>query len=211
MGTKVAGLDERTRASIAAYDRRAREYQETLRRKRPVADVRRFAGLAQRGDRVLDVGCGPASDLRLLRDAGVHPIGMDLSMGALTEARLLLPRHGLVRAPYQRAPFRPGSFGGLWMSGSFNHLPRDAWAATFASLLGLLASGPVYFSCVRGTGDLDEIDDPVLGTVFRSDATEAEIELLFQQHALVDVQVELRPDPILDRRRAWVVALGRRA
>jgi SAM-dependent methyltransferase len=210
MTTQVAGLDERTQASIAAYDEHARAYQEGLRRKRPVADIRRFAGLAEPGCRVLDVGCGPASDLRLLRDAGVHPLGLDLSMGSLIEARMLLPRHGLVRAPYDRAPFRPGSFGGLWMSGAFNHLPRDDWAAVFAGMLQLLGRGPVYFSCVRGTGDLAEVDDPVLGTVYRSDATEAEIERLFERHALRDVQVELRPDPLLDRRRAWVVALGRR-
>lgn len=210
MGTQVADLDERTRASIAAYDANARAYQESLRRKRPVADVRRFAALAQGGDRVLDVGCGPANDLRLLRDTGLHPIGVDLSMGALTEARMLLPRHGLVRASYDRLPFRPASFGGLWMSGALNHLPRSAWAETFTSLLRYLGQGPVYLSCVRGTRDLAEIDDPVLGTVYRSDATETEIETLFGAHGLKDLQVELRPDPVLGRKRAWVVALGRR-
>ena len=75
MGTQVAGLDERTRASIAAYDEHARAYQESLRRRRPIADIRRFAAMVEDGRRVLDVGCGPANDLRLLRDTGVHPIG----------------------------------------------------------------------------------------------------------------------------------------
>lgn len=206
----VTSMDERTLKSIAAYDQHAREYQETLRRRRPVADVRRFAAFTNRGDLVLDAGCGPANDLRLLRDIGVHPVGVDLSSGALAEARMLLPRHPLVRAPLQRLPFKPRVFGGLWLSGSFNHLPRAEWRDTFAALLGLLDQGPVYFSCVRGTDDLAEVEEPILGTVYRSDATEQEVEAMFTSHGLRDVQVEVRPDPLLDRRRPLVVALAHR-
>lgn len=202
-------LDERTLTSVAAYDQHARPYQESLRLKRPVADVRRFAAFTRRNDLVLDAACGPANDLRLLRDAGVHPVGVDLSLGALREARMLLPRHPLVQAPLHDLPFRPRSFGGLWLSGAFTHLPRAAWRPTFAALLELLARGPVYLSCYRGTQDLERDDDPVLGEVYVSGAVETEVEALFASHGLTDLTVEVRPDPILDRKRLWVVALGR--
>ena len=202
-------LDERTRVSIAAYDAHAAEYQSALRLKRPVADVRRFADMAQRDSLVLDAGCGPANDLRLLRDAGVHPVGVDLALGALREARMLLPRHPLVQAPIQDLPFKTRSFGGLWLSGTFTNLPRGDWRPVFASLLDLLDEGPVYLSCYRGTRDLVEVDDPILGRLHISEAAEQEIEALFASHGLTEVSVEIRPDPILDRRRPWVVALGR--
>lgn len=201
-------LDERTLMSVAAYDEHARAYQESLRLRRPVADVRRFASLARRGDLVLDGGCGPANDLRLLRDAGVHPVGVDLSLGALREARMLLPRHPLVQTPLHDLPFRPRCFGGLWLSGTFTHLPRAAWRATFAALLGFLDSGPVYLSGHRGNDDLVADEDPVLGTVYNSSVSEAEMTALFRSHGLEDVTVEVRPDPIRDRARPWVVALG---
>jgi SAM-dependent methyltransferase len=203
-------LDGRTRASVAAYDEHARAYQESLRLKRPVADVRRFAAFARRDDLVLDAGCGPANDLRLLRDAGVHPVGLDLSFGALREARMLLPRHPLVRAPLHLAPFTPRSFGGLWISGGFTHLPKGDWAETFALLLELVDRGPVYFACYRGEADLQPIEDPVLGEVHVSEGTERDVAQLYAAHGLVDVTLEIRPDPIQDRRRPWVVALGRR-
>lgn len=202
-------LDERTRTSIDAYDAHAAAYQAALRLKRPVADVRRFADMARRHDLVLDGGCGPANDLRLLRDAGVHPVGVDMALGALREARMLLPRHPLVQAPLQDLPFRERSFGGLWLSGAFTNLPRGEWRAVFSSLLRLLRAGPVYFSCLRGTRDLAGIEDEVLGRVHVSEASETEIETLFRSHGLTEISVELRPDPILDRRRPWVVALGR--
>jgi len=205
----VVEIDERTRTSIAAYDAHAREYQAALRMKRPVADVRRFADMAERHDLVLDAGCGPATDLRLLRDTGVHPVGVDLALGALREARMLLPRHPLVQAPVQALPFKPRSFGGLWLSGTFTNLPRADWHATFSALLELLDSGPVYLSCYRGTRDLIEVDDPILGQLHVSEATEEEVEALFSSHGLTEVSIEIRPDPILERRRPCVVALGR--
>lgn len=205
---QLARLDDRTLAAVAAYDARARAYQQSLRLRRPVADIRRFAAFVRRGDLVLDAACGPATDLRLLRDIGVHPVGVDLSAGVLTEARLMMPRHPLVRAPLHDLPFRPRSFGGLWLSAAFDHLPRSTWPETFASLMGLLDHGPVYLSCTRGTADLAEVDDPVLGTIYRSEATEREIATMLAAHGLQDLSVELRPDPIVDRKRPWVVAHG---
>lgn len=213
MDTPVAErLDPRTLQSVKAYDKGARAYQEALRRRRPLADIKRFATFAGRDAVVLDLGCGPASDLRALSDAGLNPIGVDLSFGALTEARMLLPRHGLVRAPYDQLPFKRGAFGGLWLSAAFDHLPRGAWPDVFSELLGFLRSGPVYFSCLAGESDLDEETDDLLeATVFRSRATPEDVAKLFAVHGLEDVTVELRPDPIHDRRRPWVVALGRLA
>lgn len=198
----------RTLVSVASYDRHARAYQQAHRRARPLADARWFAQLAGQGALVLDVGCGPASDLRLLRDQGLKPLGVDLSFGALTEARLLMPRHPLVQAPYERLPFRIRVFGGLWMSGAFVHLPRAAWRPTFARLLTYLDAGPVYFSCVRGQGDLQPVNDPVLGRIYRSDATEDEIGQLLGSHRLNDVRVQARPDLLPERNRTWVVGRG---
>lgn len=206
----VASLDERTLRSVEAYGANARAYQESLRLKRPKADVQRFAAFARRGDLVLDAACGPANDLRLLRDAGVHPVGVDLSLGALVEARMLLPRHPMVRAPLHHLPFRKRSFGGIWMSGAFTNLPRAAWGTTFAYLMDFLDHGPVYFSCYVGDVDLRPLDDEVLGRTYISAASPDEVTRMFGAHDLEDLQVEVRPDPVHDRARPWVVALAHR-
>lgn len=202
-------LDPRTLSSVSAYDQHAEAYQDAFRMNRRTTDVRRFADMTERGTVVLDVACGPANDLRLLSDVALHPIGVDLSLGALKFARLLQPRTGLIQAPIHDVPIRPRSVGGLWMSSAFTHLPRAQWRETFSSLLGFLSGGPVYFSCYLGSADMEEISDQILGDVHRSQATENEIELLFAAHGLQDIQVEVRPDPIVARRRPWVVALGR--
>jgi SAM-dependent methyltransferase len=202
-------MDPRTRRAIDAYGPVARQYRDQVRLRRPVADVRRFASFARRDDLVLDVGCGPANDLRVLRDAGLHPVGIDLSFPALTEARVLLPRHPLVFADFQDPPFLDRSFGGLWMSGAFAHLPRDRWRDTLARLLRLIGSGPVYFTCHRGNADLEPFNDPLLGEVHVSAATEDEVEALLRSLGVSDLSVDIRPDLRMDRHVPWVVALGR--
>ena len=203
-------LDPRTLASVAAYDDHAEAYQQAFRRTRPTADLRRFADRAERGRIVLDVGCGPANDLRLLSDIGLHPIGVDLSLGALRFARLLQPRQGLLRAAMHDIPIRDGIAGAVWMSSAFTHLPRAQWTSTFAAVMTKLDAGPVYFSCYRGDADMERVDDVVLGEVHRSQATEDEVERMFQAHGFRDLSIEIRPDPLVDRRRPWVVALGTR-
>jgi SAM-dependent methyltransferase len=205
----VGSQDTRTRDAIDAYGPVARDYREQVRLRRPVADVRRFASFARRDDLVLDVGCGPANDLRLLRDAGLHPVGIDLSLGSLEEARILLPRHPLVLASFEDPPFVDRSFGGLWMSGAFAHLARDRWRATMARLLRTLASGPVYFTCHRGEADLEPFRDPLLGTVHVSAALEDEVEEMLSSVGVIDLSLDIRPDLRFDRRVPWVVALGR--
>lgn len=201
--------DPRTLAAIDAYGPVARAYRDQVRLRRPVADVRRFAAFARRDDLILDVGCGPANDLRLLRDAGLHPLGIDLSPGVLQEARILLPRHPLVQADFEDPPFTDRSFAGLWMSGAFAHLPRARWRDTLARLFRLLAAGPVYFTCHRGSADLEPFNDPLLGEVHVSAATEQEVEAMLRSLGVVDLSVDIRPDLRLDMRVPWVVALGR--
>ncbi|HKJ57151.1 MAG TPA: class I SAM-dependent methyltransferase [Nitriliruptoraceae bacterium] len=202
-------LDERTRSSLAAYDANAREWQEAFRMKRPVTEARKFAEYAGRGALIADVGCGPGSDLRLLTDVGLHPIGIDASQGALDFARLLLPRHPLILSPFQDLPFDDDTFDGLWLSSAFTHLPRADWPSVFAHVMSKRRAGPVYFSCYRGTADMEEVQDPILGTIHRSQATEDEVERMLSAHGLLDVRIDVRGDPIVDRRRPWVVALAR--
>jgi SAM-dependent methyltransferase len=171
--------------------------------------VRRFASFARRDDLVLDVGCGPANDLRVLRDAGLHPVGIDLSSGALTEARVLLPSHPLVFADFEDPPFLDRSFGGLWMSGAFAHLPRERWRDVARTPAPARRVRPVYFTCHRGRADLEPFNDPLLGEVHVSAATGGRgrgVAALARGHRL---SVDVRPDLRMDRRVPWVVALGR--
>jgi hypothetical protein len=115
-----------------------------------------------------------------------------------------------VRGPLQEPPFADGSFGGLWCNGGLTHLPRDQWRVTFAALLRTVHSGPVMLSAYRGTVDLVEVEDDLLGAIHVSAATEEEIAGMFDERGLEDVRIEVRPDPLHGRRRPTVVAHARK-
>lgn len=69
-------------------------------------------GLAP-GARVLDVGCGSGDSLRLLREYGLHPLGIDLSMKQLRRSSSSKPGALLVRGNACSLPLRNASLDGI--------------------------------------------------------------------------------------------------
>jgi len=62
---------------------------------------------------ILDLACGAGRHLRELLCAGLHGIGLDLSMTLLNRARELSPHAQLVRGDMRVLPFRDEGFVGL--------------------------------------------------------------------------------------------------
>ncbi|CAN5624692.1 class I SAM-dependent methyltransferase [soil metagenome] len=67
-------------------------------------------GSVGRGRRVLDLGCGGGRHLRALAEAELRPVGMDLSLPLLREARKTAPGCPRVRGDMRYLPFAEGSF-----------------------------------------------------------------------------------------------------
>lgn len=62
---------------------------------------------------VLDLACGAGRHLRELLSAGVHAVGLDLSITMLQRAREKSPRAQLVRGDMRQLPFADAAFAGL--------------------------------------------------------------------------------------------------
>ena len=84
--------------------------------------IRRYLRSLPAAEKILDVGCGPAS---LLFRAGVRPIGTDISMAYLREYSRTEPKAVLSSA--DALPFASGCINGVWSIGLLHHLP-DAQA-----------------------------------------------------------------------------------
>ncbi|TVP42227.1 MAG: class I SAM-dependent methyltransferase [Gemmatimonadales bacterium] len=70
----------------------------------------RTGGCGGAGGRVLDLGCGAGRHLKALAEAGLRPVGMDLSLPLLREARRTAPGCLRVRGDMRHLPFEEGSF-----------------------------------------------------------------------------------------------------
>ena len=85
------------------------------------------------GGSVLDLACGAGRHLRELLSAGVHAVGLDLSITMLERAREESPKAQLVRGDMRRLPFADHGFAGLTSFftsfGYFSTADQDRMAA----------------------------------------------------------------------------------
>lgn len=202
-------MDQRTAASIAAYDKSASDYQEFWRQRRPLDAVRKFAALAGRDARVLDAACGPALDLRLLRDAGLRVFAGDLSPEFMRISKMLFPKGALARWDFRRLPFLDAKFQGVWAPGALQHLPRAEIRPALAELRRVHQRGPMFLSFQAGSGDLEPVEDPPAGVVYATTVTADELRALLLGAGYTEVEVEPRPDPLGRRGVTWLYGWGR--
>ncbi|MFC3959451.1 class I SAM-dependent methyltransferase [Halovivax cerinus] len=100
------------------------------------------------GGRVLDVGCGPGSDLAVLADAADEVVGLDITASFLRTAKGR-GNGPLVRGDMRSLPLDADAVDGIWSSASFLHVPRADAAATLAEFGRVLRSDGVAFVSVK--------------------------------------------------------------
>ena len=201
--------EDRIARTVAAYDDAAAEYQEEWRQRRPLDAIRKFGALAGRGARVLDVACGPALDVRLLRDAGLKVVGGDRSHESMRLARTLFPKGALARWDYRRLPFPDGVFDGIWAPAALHHMPRAQIRKTLAEWRRVQRQGPIFVTFREGEQDLGAIEDPPVGTVFATSVSGDQLRALLLDAGYTEVEVESRPDLGGNADVTWLYGWGR--
>ncbi len=76
------------------------------------------------GERILDLGCGPARGSIAVRRLGARPVAADYAQGMTTQARRNLgPGSPVVRLDAMALPFADRTFDGILCTNSFHHYP----------------------------------------------------------------------------------------
>ena len=193
---------------MRAYDEAATAYQDAWKEHRPTAAARKFSLMAGRGARVLDPACGPAVDVRVLRDAGLKVVAGDLSLESMRVGKLYFPKGALACWDYRNLPFRDAVFGGIWAPAALQHLPRSQIRGALAELRRVHASGPIFLTFREGATDLAPAEDAPAGTVWLTAVTADELRALLLDAGYTDVEVEQRPDPLDRRDVTWLFGWG---
>jgi SAM-dependent methyltransferase len=203
-------VDPRTQDSIAAYDNAAHEYHDLWKEHRPLDAVRAFGSLAGRNARVVDVACGPALDVRLLRDQGLDVFAGDRSEELMRIGHMLFPKRPLARWDFRRLPFPDDAFDGVWAPAALQHLPRREIRAALSELRRVHRRGPIFVSFREGRSDLELVDEPGIGEVYLTTVTAAELKTLLLDQGYQQVEVQHRPDLIGRTNVTWIYGWGRR-
>lgn len=202
-------MDARLRQTQDAYDANAADYQRRWRQHRPLDAIRKFASRVGRGGRILDVACGPALDVRLLRDGGLTVFAGDLSHESMRLAKTLFPKGCVARWDYRNLPFPDRVFDGIWASAALQHVPRSQVRPVLAEWRRVQARGPVFVSLREGTGDLEAVEEPAVGLVHATTVSAHELKALLVDAGYVDVEVEPRPDLLGRTDVTWLYGFGR--
>jgi SAM-dependent methyltransferase len=106
------------------------------------AETEFFADLAGEGGRVLDLGCGTGTNLRVLRERGLTGVGIDTSTEFLSWAKSL-GQDGIEYVHQSIAEFRSDAQFDLILCvfGTLNLVPPDEWPELFGRMRGWLRPG----------------------------------------------------------------------
>lgn len=202
-------VDPRTQETIAAYGQAAQQYHELWKERRPLDAVRTFGTLAGRNARVIDVACGPALDVRLLRDQGLAVFAGDRSEELMQIGHVLFPKRPLARWDFRRLPFPDAVFDGVWAAAALQHLPRREMRSALGELRRVHVRGPIFVSFREGQGDLEPVDEPGIGQVYLTTVTGDELKTLLLDQGYKQVEIQTRPDPIGRSDVTWIYGWGR--
>ncbi len=162
--------------TMQTYDRFADTYAEKWEwRAKTVQEVKKynikpFTKYAQKGCKVLIVGCQSGRDYTLLTEEGFRCLGTSFSYGLLTEALKRVPNGMFVHLDPRSLPFLPESFDAVYAD-ALTYIPRsDLPGALRDFRIFLKPGGVLYLSLKLGKKRVYVVQDiggPRYLTLFR--------------------------------------------
>jgi SAM-dependent methyltransferase len=145
-------VSDRVRRTRDAYDRIAGEFANRTATPWPELNEMMSAFLVRLPERarVLDAGCGPGRDTRLLRGRGARVAGLDLSFGMLRSQSL----SGVAQADMRALPVGDATVDGVWCEAALLHIPRSDVSGVLAEFARATRTGGVlHLGVSEGDGE----------------------------------------------------------
>ena len=107
-----------------------------------------------KGDEVLDLGCGSGVQSKQLSEEGLKITGLDLSPKMISEAKKRVHNGAFVVGDMTNMPFEPESFHGVYARASLLHIPKNLVSKTLKSIYRILKNkGYLYIAVKKGEGE----------------------------------------------------------
>ncbi len=144
--------EEKFKQAIKTYNKIAGIYAKYTEDKLMQFQLSRFESLLP-GKRILDAGSGSGRDVEYFMEDGFKPIGVDISLGQVKEAKKRVPKGEFLKQDFRKTKFKDNSFDGIWCMASFVHFPKTEIKKALKEFHRLLdKNGIVYISVKKGKG-----------------------------------------------------------
>jgi SAM-dependent methyltransferase len=114
-----------------------------------VEGTNRFAVLAGKDARVLDIGCGSGAKSKYLKGQGLNLVGIDLSPKMIDIARREVPDTEFHAMDLKEAWRLEGMFDGLFMQAVLLHVPKAEAQEQITALARKLKPGGFFYIAVK--------------------------------------------------------------
>ncbi|HLD31771.1 MAG TPA: class I SAM-dependent methyltransferase [Patescibacteria group bacterium] len=140
--------------TIQTYEQTAANYHKTHFDINEIKDIADFFIQNLKGQKILDIGCGPGRDVKYFAEQNLKVIGIDLTANFVKIASQNVSNAKFIQTDMRKLDFQDSSFDGIWACASFFHIPKkDAKNALLGFRRVLKSSGLMFISIKAGTGE----------------------------------------------------------
>lgn len=145
--------------SVIAQTYTERHFEEDIFKDR----VKRLLKLVGNNGVLLDAGCGPGGESKLMVDHGFKVVGIDITPEMIEIAKKKVPEANFKRMDMRTLDFGAEAFDGIWSARALIHIPKAEQVQTLVEWKRVLKPGGVLALCVlagKGEGIEPEYYDP---------------------------------------------------
>lgn len=193
------------------YNEQADAFEQT---RKPFAQTDSLKKFVNRLDekKVLEIGCGPGRDARILVDLGCTVTGIDFSKAFIKKATAVVPEATFLEMDMRELAFPKESFDGVWASASLLHMQKTDIASVISNIYSVLKPGGIfYMSLKEGTGSLDEPDDRLDGAKrFFHFYTKEDVEAYLSDAGFSILEVYVEKSDNIKRNLTWIKSFAQK-
>lgn len=146
--------DDAVIKTIKTYEKIADDYYKDHFDINDIKSIADFFIKRLKGQKILDIGCGPGRDAKYFSEHNLQVTGIDLTSNFLKIASLNAPNAKFIQMDMRNLDFSENSFDGIWASASFLHVPKkDAKNTLLGFKKVLKPMGIIYLSVKQGDGE----------------------------------------------------------
>jgi len=137
--------------TIKTYEELAEDYYKTHFDINEIKTIADFFIQNLKGQKILDIGCGPGRDAKYFSEHDLEVTGIDLTFNFVKMASQNVPNAKFMQMDMRNLDFPENSFDGIWACASFLHVPKEDAKNTLLGFRKILKpAGLIYLSVKQG-------------------------------------------------------------
>ena len=137
--------------TIKTYEELAEDYYKTHFDINEIKNIADFFIQNLKGQKILNIGCGPGRDAKYFSEHSLEVTGIDLTSNFVKMASQNVPNAKFIQMDMRNLDFPENTFDGIWACASFLHVPKEDAKNTLLGFRKILKpTGLIYLSVKQG-------------------------------------------------------------